>query len=301
MQVKEENGNLTAHNLKCFDLGLTLDCGQAFRWRQVDQNCWRGVAFGKALTVCQNSDTLILNDTNREDFESIWRTYFDLDRDYEALCKSFSQDENLKAAVEAYPGIRLLRQEPWEALCSFIISQNNNIPRIKGIIDRLCANFGEHLGENDYSFPSPQSLASLSVEDLAPLRAGFRAKYIIDAAQKVASGEVALENLKDADSDLARQELMKIKGVGPKVADCALLYGLGHIDIFPVDVWVKRILQEDYPQGFPKAANGARGIAQQYLFHWKRSGAGSAPQSSSKQLEITAKQWQSDSKAIAKQ
>ncbi len=271
MLIKEENGKLAVHNLKCFDLGLTLDCGQAFRWRQDAQGCWRGLAFGKALIVCQGPDALVFKDTNREDFDNIWRPYFDLDRDYEALCKSFSQDENLKAAVETYPGIRLLRQEPWEALCSFIISQNNNIPRIKGIIDRLCENFGEDSGGAGFAFPSAQSLASLSVEDLAPLRAGFRAKYIIDAAQKVTSGEVLLENLKDADSDLARQELMKIKGVGPKVADCALLYGLGHIDIFPVDVWVKRILQEDYPNGFPKAADGARGIAQQYLFHWKRS------------------------------
>jgi N-glycosylase/DNA lyase len=273
LKFEHIDSNIIVSDLTCFDLGLTLDCGQAFRWQQKGASCWHGVAHGRALDICQEEGLLIFKNTSPEDFENVWKVYFDLERDYEALCRAFVlQDAGLRAAVEAYPGIRLLRQEPWEALCSFIISQNNNIPRIKGIIERLCQNFGDHLGGHDYAFPSAQSLAGLTVQDLAPLRAGFRAKYIIDAAQKVAGGQVLLENLKNTESSLARTELQKIKGVGPKVADCALLYGLGHTAIVPEDVWVKRILAEDYPEGFPQVEEDARGIAQQYLFHWKRMG-----------------------------
>lgn len=249
-----------------FDLGLCLDCGQAFRWVQKDGK-WHGVAYGKVLTAEQIDNRLIL-DCSAEDFERIWKIYFDFDCDYEKITASYD-DNYLKSAVSEYSGIRILRQEPWEALCSFIISQNNNIPRIKGIVERLCESFGE--GETGKkSFPSAEKLAKLTVEDLAPLRAGFRAKYIIDAAQKVAGGEVDFNKISNEPIEFGREELQKIKGVGAKVAECTLLYGFHKIEAFPIDVWVKRIMAEMYPDGLPQCTKGTEGIAQQYLFHWRR-------------------------------
>ena len=263
--------NCVAVKISCFDLERTLDCGQAFRWVQTGENEWHGVAFAKPLTLKYDGGEIKFLGTNLTDFENIWKPYFDLDRDYDLLCRRFSRDKHLEKAVAECYGIRLLRQEPWEALCSFIISQNNNIPRIKGIIDRLCRLLGEHLGGDDYAFPTPETVAAAGIDGLAPIRAGFRAKYIIDAARKVADGEIDFEKIKAAPIDEGRDELIKIKGVGEKVAQCTLLYGFGKIDAFPVDVWVKRIMQELYPDGLPECINGARGIAQQYLFHWRRT------------------------------
>lgn len=250
-----------------FNLGLCLDCGQAFRW-QCDGQKWNGVAFGKFISVEQTEDEIIFYNCTQEDFDNIWKTYFDLDFDYEKIVNSYD-DEHLKTAVSQFCGIRILRQEPWEALCSFIISQNNNIPRIKGIIDRLCEDFGD--GESGHkTFPSAEKLAGLTVEELAPLRAGFRAKYIIDAAQKVTSGEIDFEKISVSPIEYGREELQKIKGVGAKVAECTLLYGFHKLEAFPIDVWVKRIMAEMYPDGLPSCVKGTEGIAQQYLFHWRR-------------------------------
>lgn len=249
-----------------FDLNLTLDCGQAFRWTE-SEGKWHGVAYGKPLTVYQENGKIIF-DCNEDDYNTLWRKYFDLDTDYEKIVSCYD-DEYLTQAVKQYCGIRILHQEPWEALCSFIISANNNIPRIKGIIDRLCENFGE---EKDGSklFPSANTLSNLTVEDLAPLRSGFRAKYIIDAAQKVANGIVDLKKIEENPIEFGREELQKINGVGAKVAECTLLYGFHKLDAFPIDVWVKRIMAELYPNGLPKCTKGTEGIAQQYLFHWRR-------------------------------
>ena len=249
-----------------FNLSLCLDCGQAFRW-QNDGTKWCGVAFGKYITIEQTETELIFYNSTEDDFNNIWKNYFDLDCDYTKIISEYD-DNYLKQAVKEYNGIRILHQEPWEALCSFIISQNNNIPRIKGIIERLCEKFGE--GESGKkSFPSAETLSKLSVEDLAPLRAGFLAKYIIDAAQKVPNGEIDFEKIKAEPIEYGREELQKIKGVGAKVAECTLLYGFHKINAFPIDVWVKRIMAEMYPNGLPKCTKGTEGIAQQYLFHWR--------------------------------
>ena len=255
----------------CFDLALTLDCGQAFRWVPTGDDEWHGVAFSKPLTLKKTDRGIEFIGTNKEDFENIWTPYFDLERDYGVLCRQFMADKYLAEAVDTCYGIRLLRQEPWEAICSFIISQNNNIPRIKGIIDRLCRLLGDDLGNGDFSFPSAEKIAKAGVEALAPIRAGFRAKYIIDAAEKVANGEIDIEKIYTLTIDEGRDELIKIKGVGEKVAQCSLLYGFGKVDAFPVDVWVKRIMSELYSDGLPECTNGVRGIAQQYLFHWRRN------------------------------
>ena len=255
----------------CFDALLSLDCGQAFRWKKTGENEIHGVAFGKSLTVRQDEETVTFIGTNEEDFQKIWVPYFDLERDYAALCERFSADGWLEKAVNEYYGIRILRQEPWEAVCSFIISQNNNIPRIKGIIDRLCRLLGDDLGGGDYSFPSAERVAAAGVEGLAPIRAGFRAKYIFDAAEKFAGGEISIDKIYCGTLDEGRDELIKIKGVGEKVARCTLLYGFGKVDSFPVDVWVKRIMGELYPEGLPECTAGVSGIAQQFLFHWRRT------------------------------
>ena len=271
MTVKFSKNEIIFEKINTLSVPLSLDCGQAFRWSEKEPGVWHGVAFSKAVDISQNEYKLIIKGSFSDGDEKIWADYFDLSRDYSSICESLKSDTHLKTAIEAYSGIRILRQDSWEALCSFIISQNNNIPRIKGIIERLCFNFGEDLGNGDFSFPSAEKLASLTVEDLAPLRSGFRAKYIIDAAQKVANGEVDLIKLSSCDIDEARAELIKIKGVGAKVAECTLLYGCGRVDAFPVDVWVRRIMAELYPEGLPECTKGVEGIAQQYLFHWRRN------------------------------
>lgn len=271
MDVKSCGKDIVLENTDNFDLALSLDCGQAFRWRETDDGLWQGVVNGKFLRIGQNGTTITLYDTAEDDFNAVWRVYFDLDRNYGEIINSY-EDKSLQTACKAFPGIRILKQDEWEAICSFIISANNNIPRIKGIIERLCENFGEKAGES-YAFPSAEKIASLTVEDLAPIRAGFRAKYIIDAAKKISSGEVDIEKIKALPFNEAKAELLKIKGVGEKVAQCALLYGFGRYEAFPVDVWVKRILAELYPDGFPEEYRDTQGIAQQYLFHWRRFSA----------------------------
>ena len=186
----------------------------------------------------------------------------------------------LTRAAACAGGIRILRQEPWETLCSFIISQNNNIPRIKGIVERLCRTYGDPIGTPRgvfYSFPGPERLARLSVDEIFALRVGFRAKYISDAARKVASGEVDLGEVAALPTPEAAEALRRISGVGPKVAACALLFGFDRGDSFPVDVWVRRVLAKYYPDGFDPAALGDRaGIAQQYLFYYERYHGGDA-------------------------
>lgn len=253
-----------------FDLAQTLDCGQAFRWHQMEDGAWHGIARSRPLTLRSTQDGILLEGVSLEDYTGIWAPYFDMDRDYAELIRLFSGDASLKNATDFCPGIRLLRQETWEAVCCFIISQNNNIPRIKGIVQRLCENFGEAIGAGEYAFPTSKALARLSIDDLGVTRCGFRAKYLIDAASKVERGQVNLDALQIMPLEQAQENLLQIYGVGPKVAQCILLYGCGRMDAFPVDVWVKRVLEKLYPNGLPDCAKGVEGIAQQYLFHYAR-------------------------------
>ena len=268
-EVKEKD--IIIYDVPCLNIELCLFCGQAFRWKKNEDGSFHGIVDGKVTDIKQTENKIIFRNTNEEDFLSLWKDYFDLESDYENYCKTISADENIKKACEEYYGIRILHQKPWEALCSFIISQNNNIPRIMGIIDRLCENFGEKKGENDYTFPTYESLKNVTIEDLAPLRAGFRHKYIVDAVEKLCSGEIDHDKIKEMPIEEARTELMKIKGVGAKVAECTLLYGFGRKEAFPVDVWVKKIMAEMYPAGLPECCKNIEGIAQQYLFHWRRN------------------------------
>lgn len=258
-------------NITDFDLAQTLDCGQAFRWRENDDGSFTGAAFGRVITLAKSGDTLTVTGTDENEFHEIWEDYFDLSFDYGAVRNALSQlHPTMKEAAAFAPGIRILRQDPWEALCSFIISQNNNIPRIKLIIERLCSEFGEPIGGGFFSFPTAQRLAALTPEELAPIRAGFRSRYIIDAAQKTAGGEVSLSALRTAPLENAREELMKITGVGIKVANCTLLYGLHRLDCFPLDVWMKRAMAVLFPTLTPEDFGEYSGIAQQYIFHYSR-------------------------------
>ena len=271
MIINEAENGIILKGTKCLDIELSAFCGQAFRWKKNEKGFIVGTVKGKTAVIEKTDDGYFFHSCSLKEFEEIWYDYFDLGTDYVNICEKISPDESIKKAVEMYYGIRILKQEPWEALCSFIISQNNNIPRITGIIDRLCSTWGEKNEKGEYSFPSYEILAGLTVEDLAPLKAGFRSKYILDAAQKLKNKEIDLNKIYSATMDEAREELMKIKGVGPKVAECTLLYGFYKKEAFPVDVWVKRIVSELYPEGLPECIKGNEGIAQQYLFHWRRN------------------------------
>ena len=270
MKIENKNNNIYIYGAEDFDLPHTLDCGQAFRWVCDEKNVWSGVAYNRFLKLEKLTDgTVVLYNTTAEDFENIWKDYFDFSRDYGEIIKILSENSVLKQACEYSHGIRILNQEPFETLCSFIISQNNNIKRIKGIISRLCENFGDKK-DGYYTFPTAEKLATLTLEDLAVLRSGFRAKYLLDAAQKVANGEVDLKLLKEMNLEDARNQLMKIKGVGPKVADCCLLFSHRHTDAFPRDVWIKRAMEVLFGGELPECAKEYAGIAQQYIFFYAR-------------------------------
>lgn len=248
-----------------FNLDETLDCGQAFRWEKISDNTYKGAFLNHPLTIsCENgSDLFRLHDTTPEDMENIWADYFDLSTDYGELKKRFSEDETLSKACDYAGGIRILKQDKWEALSSFIISQNNNIPRIKGIIGRLVERYG--------GYPAYTDMLDETVDSLAYLRSGFRAKYLVDAVSRINSGEIDLDEVAEMDIDSARKTLQTIKGVGPKVAECALLFGFYRTEAFPIDVWVKRVMANWYPNGLPECTKGVEGIAQQYLFHYIRT------------------------------
>lgn len=253
------------------DLRQTLDCGQSFRWTENADGSFDGIAFAKKVRVKLVGNKLYIENSNKADFENIWKSYFDFDLDYGKIRTEISKIHPVLAEAAQYaPGIRILQQEPYEALCTFIISQNNNIKRIKGIVQRLCECFGEEISEGNFAFPTPQKMANLTADDLAPLRAGFRNRYLIDAAQKVNSGEVELEKCRTLDYEQARKELMKITGVGVKVADCTLLFGLHRIEAFPVDVWMKRAMAKLFPTMTANDFGEYAGIAQQYIFHYSR-------------------------------
>ena len=250
-----------------FSLADTLDCGQCFRWESAADGAFHGVHRDRSLTVSQEGDFLRFHRVSPEELKAFWNPYFDLDTDYPAMNGAFSADPTLREACRCAGGIHILRQDPWEALCSFIVSQNNNIPRIKGILSRLCEGFGVPCGDGR-TFPGPEVLAAQTPEALAPLRAGFRVRYLLDAARKICCGQIDLSAIPRLSLNEARSELMKITGVGPKVADCTLLFGFHRLDAFPVDTWMKKALARYYPDGFPEIPHA--GVAQPYLFHYIR-------------------------------
>ena len=256
------------------NLAETLDCGQAFRWKPVPDEkaeIWEGIAGNHYLRIRREHNELRF-ECSSGDFEGFWKNYFDLNVDYSEKKKQLALlDPVMRDAIGYAPGIRLLRQEPFEVMCSFILSQNCNIPRIKGMIERLCALCGESIGQDQSAFPTPVALAAQGLDGLEPVRAGFRAKYLLSAAEAAVSGRVQLEKIYDMDIDEGRETLQQIRGIGPKVAECILLFGYHKLEAFPMDVWMKRVMEAFYPGKSPSFFGSEAGLAQQYLFHYARN------------------------------
>lgn len=273
MHITQQNGWLRVQDSGAFSARRTFTCGQCFRWQPQPDGSFLGVVRGKAARVWEQDGALCVTGT-RADFDSLWRAYFDCDTDYAAICSSFAVDDFTASAAQFGAGIRILQQEPWEALCTFILSQCNNIPRITGIVQRLCEQWGNPFcfeGKTVYAFPAPEVLAPLTPEAFAPLRAGYRAPYLIAAAQAVQAGTLCFDSLRALPADDARREIMRLRGVGRKVADCFLLFGLHKLDAFPVDTWMKKAAA--YYGGDMKRFIDSpyAGVYQQYFFYYVRS------------------------------
>ena len=269
--VYSEN-TVVFHQILDYDLAQTFDCGQCFRWDEKD-GVWQGFAGTYPCQIWLVGDDLCvrcldqLNDADA--FAKYMWHYLGLDIDYAQLKNRFAQDDVMQAAIEYAPGIRVLNQPFFETLITFIISRNNNIPRIRKIVNSMAENYGTKVGDM-YAFPTAHQLKDVTVDQLNELKMGFRSKYVYDAVQKVLSGEIDEETVKNLPYSEAQKYLMKIKGVGPKVADCVLLFSCEKYESFPKDVWINRALQQLFPQGLPECILGMEGIAQQYIFHYAR-------------------------------
>ena len=283
-KIYEEDEKVIIEGLEHFEVKDIFECGQCFRWTVEEDGSYTTIAFGRVLNVKREEKKIIFSNTNMEDFKNIWHDYFDLDRDYGQVIEKLKEDETIKVATEFGKGIRILRQDEWEILISFILSANNRIPMIRKSIGLLSEQYGEFIEEyrgiKYYSFPTPQSLSGLTVEDLSGCKTGFRAKYILAAAEMVNNKEIDIYKLKELETDEARKELMKFAGVGPKVSDCIMLFSMGKQDAFPIDVWVKRVMEHFYLEEDTKLKDiqayahekfgSLAGFAQQYLFYYAR-------------------------------
>lgn len=285
--MKEQK--LILKNVDCFELDHIFDCGQCFRWNKQEDGSYIGVIGSGVLQVSKNKNNVCFEGVIDGDINSIVYDYFDLGTDYNVFKKELSGiDDNMRKSIEFGSGIRILNQDLWEMIISFIISANNNIPRIKGIIDRISKKVGKQIewrGKEYYLFPTIEEMSELSVADFRELGAGFRDKRLYKSTQMILNGEVSLEFLEKCnDTALIREELLKLDGVGEKVADCIMLFALKRFDSFPIDVWVRRVMNtlyihnEDETKVSKKDINNTanelfgdiRGIAQQYLFYWAR-------------------------------
>lgn len=270
MIAEKTNDGIKITGISELSLPETLDCGQCFRWKPDENGNWQGTVHGVCRSIRQERQGITILGANEEEFSSVWYDYFDLGRDYDALKKDFAECEILHEACEFAPGIRVLHQEPWEAFITFIISQNNNIARIKGIVERICAAFGSEIEEGIYAFPTPEQLSKAAADDFVKLGCGYRAEYLVFAANEVESGRLDLSALAKAPTAEARRRLLEVHGIGPKVADCVLLYGLGKTDCCPADVWMKRVINT-LGGSMPSCVKDYAGIAQQFLFHYARN------------------------------
>ena len=275
-----------------FELADIFECGQCFRWNKEENGSYTGVFHKNVLNVDKKDDEVIFKGICEGNIEKICTNYFDLNRDYSKIKEELSKiDDNLKTSVEYGKGIRILNQDLWETIISFIISANNNIPRIKGIIERLSKAYGnkiEYEGKEYYTFPTPEQLKNVSVQDFRSLGLGFRDIRLYETTHMILDKEVDLNGLSKMPTKKAREELLRLSGVGPKVADCILLFStLKRFDVFPIDVWVRRVMNELYIKNadenkvtkneIQKLADEKfgtnQGLAQQYLFYWKRETA----------------------------
>ena len=262
-----------------FSAAQTFDCGQCFRFDEA-QGGIEGVAFGRFIRIEQNGCDVRIIGAGESDYRGVFERYLGLCEDYGAIREDIGArmgkyGDVIFKAMECASGIRILHQDEWEAVASFIISQNNNIPRIKKIIENMSRGLGKSFlgfdGKTHYAFPTAEEILAAGEEGLAPFKMGFRARYLIDAAKKHLSGEVDFSLVEKANAEDAQKALMSICGVGPKVASCALLFGFHKLEFFPIDVWIKRVLAKYYPDGIDVSALGAyAGVAQQYLFYYER-------------------------------
>ena len=285
MKYSVRENDIILHEYESFMISQTLECGQCVRFTQIGEENYIIVAYGKILNIYCDGTDIVFKNTTEEEFNNIWYNYFDFGRNYNDIKKKISEnDEILQKAVEYAPGIRILNQDRFECLISFIISQNNRIPMIKKVISNISKKYGRYIGSVDgeeyYAFPNPEELIKADEAGLMECKTGFRAKYIIDAVQKVIHGEINL-NADDMDTETLRKMLMTIKGVGPKVADCTMMFSFGRCETFPTDVWVKRIMSELYFNGREASVKEIHqkaeecfgdyaGYAQQYLFNYAR-------------------------------
>jgi N-glycosylase/DNA lyase len=281
--IDVETNGIVIKGIRDFNPAHTFECGQCFRWYKESDGSYTGVVRNRVANVVYSTGRLVLNNVSLEDFKQIWYNYFDLGRDYGDVKKSVAIDPIMQKAVDFGSGIRLLRQEPWEALISFILSSNNRIPRIMKIIKDMSGLYGRELdydGRKYYGFPDVQALAACSLEQIQVCRAGYRCGYIHKTAATVALGDFEMDKLAALDTAAARNYLLQLHGVGSKVADCMLLYSGIKYNVFPTDVWVKRVMEELYfhreasfteIQQFAADNFGENaGIAQQYLFYYAR-------------------------------
>lgn len=286
MRIYTEKQNTIIERIEDFSLSQTLECGQCFRFYKQDENDYVIVAYKNLLHMKQENDTLIFYDCDINSVKTIWIPYFDLDRDYAEIKRFLLEKDNLlRDSINEKYGVRILNQEFHEMLISFIISQNKQIPHIKQLVRRISEEYGEYLGEINgekyYSFPEAEILGTITEEKFREMKTGFRAPYLADAVEKLSKNVISAVDFQGMDEDDARKKLMEIKGVGEKVANCVMLFGLGYRSAFPIDVWMKRIMETLYFQGkdtkkeliadFAKEMYGEYGgYAQQYLFCYGR-------------------------------
>lgn len=287
MKIVQDNNNVYVKDIRDFDLGQTMECGQCFHFNKLGEDEYGLVASGRFLHAKQEGSDLCLLDTTTDEAESFWIKYFDLERDYSQIKSMLlKEDEKLSEAIETMWGVRILNQEFFETLISFIISQNKQIPHIKQIVATISRLYGNYLAKAGnfefYSFPTPEQMKNVTVEDLKECKTGFRAPYIKDAIDHVLAGKMNEDDLRAMPVMQCNQQLMSIKGVGVKVANCVSLFGLGHREAFPVDVWIKRIVETLYFDGIDTPAERIGefgtsrfgefgGYAQQYLFYYGKT------------------------------
>lgn len=286
--MKEQKYKLK--NVESFELRDIFECGQCFRWNKQKDGSYTGVFKNNVLNVKKNKDEIIFEGICENEIQQTVENYFDLNRNYEKIKEQLSKiDQNMKMSIEYGNGIRILNQDLWETIISFIISANNNIPRIKGIIERLSEKYGDEIkykGNKYYTFPTPEQLKNVTVEEYRKLGLGFRDIRLYETTKMVLNKQVDIENMKNNPNTIeVREELLKLSGVGPKVADCILLFSdLKRFEVFPIDVWVRRVMNDLYIKNedetkvnkkqIEKIANekfgDLAGLAQQYLFYWRR-------------------------------
>ena len=277
-------------NMDSFELKDIFDCGQCFRWNEEDDGSYTGVFKGNVLNVSKNDKEITFKGVCNGNIKDIVEDYFDLKRDYEKIKEELSKiDENMKTSIEYGKGIRILNQDLFETIISFIISANNNIPRIKGIIERLSKKYGDEIIWNDkkyYAFPTAKSLKDVSVKEYRDLGLGFRDVRLYETVKMILEGKVDLEELENnPNTTKVREKLLTLSGVGPKVADCILLFSdLKRFEVFPIDVWVRRVMNDLYIKNEDETKVNKKeieklaqekfgnlaGLAQQYLFYWRR-------------------------------